>query len=585
VAYAAGPSAAAAKRPRLLHANEPFRRQGFESLIERPGILLADLMAEVAHSGEASRACLQLGESHWFDVHAFPLPALGSGDPAIGLKLRDISDHRGMVERLIGLRRITTVCVISWGAGFRLVAVNDGFLRMTGFTHDEAIGKTWQDLTPLEHHAASWEAVRQVTTLGEAVPYEKEYFRRDGSRWWGLFAPRKIGDEVIEFVLDVSERIHAETALRAADRRKDEFLATLAHELRNPLAPIKNGVQLLRLTTAVDARNVKTLDMVDRQLNLLVRLVDDLLDVARLTSGKVRLRWGVVSLRDVVLRSVEGVQSRLEAKGHALRLELVDDVLVAGDADRLTQVFANLLNNAVKYTGPRGEIGVAMAIEPDWVSVIVTDTGIGIPAEQQSAVFDSFTQLDGHHAGSEGGLGIGLALVDGLVRLHGGSVHVHSEGVNRGSCFRVRLPRVQARPAGPSPLPAASAQVRKLRILVADDNVDAAESLAMLLRSDGHEVVTAHDGQQAVDAARAFHPQVAFLDVGMPVKDGLSAASEIRADRRLAGIRLVALTGWGQASDREKTAAAGFHLHLVKPLSPHGLEAALAIASSLTPPH
>ncbi|HYF43756.1 MAG TPA: ATP-binding protein, partial [Ramlibacter sp.] len=339
--------------------------------------------------------------------------------------------------------------------------------------------------------------------------------------------------------------------------------------------------QILRLSSAAESPSRRTLDIIDRQLNHLIRLVDDLLDIARITSGKVRIQPALVPVRDTLARSLEAVQAALDAKRHQLSVELPgDEVFVRGDADRLTQVFSNLLSNAVKYTPASGRIAVSSTAGPEHVKVSVSDSGIGIPPEQQSAVFELFSQVRDHQAHSEGGLGIGLALVDSLVRLHGGHVAVHSEGSGRGSTFTVTLPRADGRPAERAAPGADDAALPRKRVLVADDNRDAADTLAMLLRTAGHEVATAFDGREAAALAREFLPEVAFLDLGMPVMDGLQAAQAMRSDPNLRGIKLVALTGWGQASDRQKTAEAGFDLHLVKPITPSGLQAALAIAGA-----
>jgi PAS domain S-box-containing protein len=532
-------------------------------------------LGELAATGEPVQLSYHFPTlGRWFDVHAFRV-----GDPAacvIAVRLRDITELRQVHERLHSLNGLTTVGVLFWGNDFRLLDTNEGFLQMAGYPRQEALGKTWQEFTPPEFHAVSRKAVWEAVNLGESRPYEKQYIRKDGSRWWGLFAGRKVGDEFVEFVLDVTERRIAEAGLRDADQRKDEFLATLAHELRNPLAPIRNGLQILRLSAMPDAPAQRTLQMMDRQLGHLVRLVDDLLDVARITSGKIRVEREVIALREVLARSLEAIQGALEAKQHHLEVGIPrEEVLVEGDLDRLAQVFSNLLSNAAKYTPAQGQIRLEVAVQPSEVVVVVSDNGIGIPADQQDRVFHLFTQVRDHQRHFEGGLGIGLSLVESLVRLHGGSVWVESPGPGQGSRFCVRLPRADGERAS-NEQPAQRPKRKPLRILVADDNVDTAESLAILLQADGHEVVTASNGLQAVEHALARSPDIALLDLGMPVMDGLEAARRIRAQGG-ERIRLVALTGWGQAVDREHTRRAGFDLHLVKPVTMQSLDQALSL--------
>jgi PAS domain S-box-containing protein len=535
------------------------------------------VFGNVARSGQSIRMSdRSKPKGRWFDIHAFRIG--GPGQALVGVRFSDITHRRRTEERLASVRRIKTVGVLFWGQDFRLVDLNDGFLEMSGYSRDEAVGLTWQQLTPSEFHSVSRRAVQQVLTVGETTPYEKQYVRKDGSRWWGLFAARRVGDEVVEFVLDVTERKQAEEALRQADQRKDEFLATLAHELRNPLAPIRNGLQMLRLTTPRDAAPQRTIEMMDRQLDRLVRLVDDLLDIARIGAGKVRIERQPVTLREVLARSVEATQAAIDAKRHTLELTLPEeDCCVEGDADRLAQVFSNLLSNAAKYTPPGGNIRLELLAGEDEIEVSVSDTGIGIAREQQEHVFELFSQVSDHQRHAEGGLGIGLSLVHSLVKMHGGSVAVQSDGPGHGCRFTVHLPRVDLPEAAADSPDEPERPATSCRILIADDNADAAETLAMLLEVDGHEVATACDGIEAIAQVKAFAPDVAFLDIGMPVMGGLDAARQIRLLPEGRNLKLVALTGWGGASDRERTRDAGFDLHLVKPLTTQALREALAL--------
>lgn len=366
-------------------------------------------------------------------------------------------------------------------------------------------------------------------------------------------------------------RLLAETqqtaqALREADRKKDEFLATLAHELRNPLAPLRNGVELLKLAptgpSATQARN-----MMERQLRHMVRLVDDLLDISRVTSGKIQLRIEPTSLRAVIEAAVETSRHAIEAGRHALSIRLDEPLRLNADATRVSQVLGNLLTNAAKYTPEGGRIELAAERAGDTVVLRVTDNGLGIAKEMLPRVFDLFTQVGKHMDRAQGGLGIGLALVKSLVELHGGYVTAESGGLGKGSTFTVRLP-IDGDPGPSSSVshPEIHVSEHPRRILVVDDNVDAAESLALLLTLTGHSILISHSGPEALAAAPDFRPEVAFLDLGLPGMDGFELARSMRADPRYPGIVLVALTGWGSDEDRQRTREAGFDHHLTKPI-------------------
>jgi PAS domain S-box-containing protein len=469
---------------------------------------------------------------------------------------------------------IDTVGVLFFSLDGRVLDANGAFERWVGYSADELRNSVpWQQLTPPEFMAVTQRAAEELATRGETKPYEKQMMRKDGTRFWGLFAPTRLSGsgteaECVEFIIDISEAKRVDQALREADRNKDEFLATLAHELRNPLAPLANGLALLRLAGADNPRLQRTVLIMDRQLGHMVRLVDDLLDVARISMGKIELQRERVALNEVIALAIEAMRERLEQRELHLDLHLGgQELCVEGDRVRLTQVFTNLLSNAVKYTPRGGRIQVRLEVDGEQAAVSIADTGIGIPAWALPHVFDLFSQVRIHQEQSEGGLGLGLSLVRSLVALHGGSVGAASDGAGRGSTFTVRLPRVDGQwpsiqDSGHAALaPASSA----LQVLVADDNEDAAMTLASLLEFEGHQVRVAFDGEQAVASATAQRPDVAFLDLGMPRLDGMEAARRLRglpAGRRML---IVALTGWGQEKDRDRTREAGFDAHLVKP--------------------
>jgi signal transduction histidine kinase len=373
-------------------------------------------------------------------------------------------------------------------------------------------------------------------------------------------------------------------ALRENDRRKDEFLATLAHELRNPLVPIRNSLQILKMPRVDTATVERSREMMERQVHQLVRLVDDLLDVSRVMRGKIELRKERVELASVIARAVETVQPLLDAQEHELNVVLPPESLpLDADPVRLAQVIGNLLTNAAKYTEPRGRIRLTAQREEGAVVLRLQDTGIGIAANMLPRIFDLFVQVDHAAARSQGGLGIGLTLVKNLVEMHQGQVEAHSPGPGKGSEFVVRLPlardpteRTEENGAS-SAAPSASG----LRLLVVDDNKDAADSLAMLLRLQGHQVRVAHDGPGALEIAKEDSPDLVLLDIGMPGMDGYEVAGRMRRQFGPGNIRLAALTGWGQQEDRRRTAEAGFDYHLVKPVEPNVLENLLA---DLKPP-
>jgi PAS domain S-box-containing protein len=604
---------------------------------------------------------------------------------------RALREHQALIDATLS---ISTVGVVYFDLEGRIGDVNGAFQRMSGYTGDELRALPgWRDLSPPEFWGVTLAATRELLERGVAPPYTKEMIRKDGSRWWGLFAPARVADAgpvacCVVFVIDVTENkniearlaesearfraladtapalvyqfdtdggliylngasdgrhgmarpddmdaylravvagirdhdsyrqriaarvrggerrwfeshaapwyaadggqrgyvgislditagVQAEEALREADRRKDEFLATLAHELRNPLAPISNAVELLRRP---DGRRQadRVVEMVGRQVRQMARLVDDLMEVSRITRGKVELKLERLSFADVVNGAVESSQPMIDRAAQRLCVGLPSaPVMLEADRVRLTQVFTNLLNNASKYTDTGGRIWLDARLEDGRLVVTVRDTGIGIPPEALARVFDMFAQAHRSTARGQGGLGIGLTMVRSLVEMHGGTVEARSGGTGQGSEFEVRLPLPPATQAadgivhGPEGVLVDAKGLRGQRILVVDDNRDAADTLAMLLEADGADVRVAYDGRAALAAAAGFLPHSVLLDIGMPGMDGFDVARGLRQDPNLAHTRIVALTGWAQDADRRQTRNRGFAHHLIKPV---GLE-------------
>ncbi len=407
--------------------------------------------------------------------------------------------------------------------------------------------------------------------------------RPDGGRSTLLAHANPLFDEAgavvgaVNILIDITERRQAEDLLRQSDRRKSEFLALLSHELRNPLAPLRNGLAVLRLAANNPAAAEQTLSMMERQLGQLTHLIDDLLDLTRITRGKIVLRRERVALQAAVRDAVESCQPLFEEQGHQFTLDAPEQPLfVEGDATRLAQIFANLLDNAAKYTDHGGHILLALEEREGWAEVRVRDDGIGIRREQLATLFEMFAQIDQPAGRAPGGLGIGLNLVQGLVEIHGGTVEAFSEGPGMGSEFLVRLPLAEAPARSNGHAAPARAENGACRVLVVDDNRDGAKCLAMMLELFGHETHLGYDGREALALAEQHRPQVVLLDIGLPALNGYEVAKQIRASEWGRGMLLVAQTGWGQEDDKARAEEAGFDHHLVKPIDPTALRNLLA---------
>jgi PAS domain S-box-containing protein len=463
----------------------------------------------------------------------------------------------------------------------RYVYANDDAVQAFGVPREALYGRTDEEVFPQDTAAEFRRHDRRALESGVGIRAIETLEHPDGTVHHSLVSkfpiPGPAGETVLVggMAIDITDRLEMEEALRQADRRKDEFLATLAHELRNPLAPLRNGLQIMRLAGddrgAVDEARM----LMERQVTHMVRLIDDLMDVSRITRGKLELRKERVELAAVVQAAVDTSRPLIHSTGHELSVTLpARPILLDADPTRLSQVFSNLLNNAAKYTEPGGDIALVVERRGAEVAVTVRDSGVGIPAHMLPRVFDMFTQVDRSLEKSHGGLGIGLAIVKRLVKMHGGSVEARSEGHGMGSEFIVRLPVVlsvvhgelgqdEGRQTGSMP---------RHRVLVVDDNEDAAGSLGMMLRLMGNEVRTAIDGEEGIATAGVFRPDLILLDIGMPRMNGLEACRRIRLQPWGRGIVIVALTGWGQDDDKRQSHEAGFDHHLVKPVEPAALE-------------
>jgi signal transduction histidine kinase/CheY-like chemotaxis protein len=463
---------------------------------------------------------------------------------------------------------------------------NPAFEKQSGLR--DALGKTMRQLRPA--HEESWyETFGNVALTGNAIRLQAEAKALNG--WFDVYAFRLGGAssrKVAVMFTNIMERMETQQTLQdqsrsliESARRKDEFLAMLSHELRNPLASITNAVRLLQLERSDDPRRIKAEGIIQRQAGQLGYLIDDLLEASRITTGKIRLNRQRVEVAGVVVRAVETVQPMVHGRGQQLTVEVPSSpICLHADAARLEQVFINLLANASKYTDAGGHLSLVVRLEGDDAVFVVTDDGVGIAPELLPRIFDLFAQADVSQARTQGGLGVGLCLVERLVELHGGTVRATST-VGVGSQFTVRLPVMErdasslpASAAGPSATPAG----RSLQVLVVDDNIDAAETLASLLELAGHQVRTVHDGLQVLDAALADPPDVVVLDIGLPGLNGHEVARRIRQEPRLRNTTLVALTGYARESERQRSDEAGFDHHLTKPANLEMLEKIMARA-------
>lgn len=503
---------------------------------------------------------------------------------AVGIQgtARDISERkhaeqalRAVQEQLKLVTDSMSAAVTRCSRDLRYIWVSNGYAALLGMTPEEIAGRTIAEVIGPEAN----ESIRpyyERALAGERVEYETLVnYRPLGPRWiHAVYTPTLdntgVPDGWVAVVADVSSRRAAEEALKDADRRKDEFLAMLAHELRNPLAPIRNAVQVLKLLGPAEPQLQQVQNMIERQVAHMAHLVDDLLDVSRITRGKILLRRERFDLTLLVRAAVDDQRSVLANAGLKLSLDLVDRPLwMDGDPTRLAQVVGNLLNNACKFTDAGGEVAVRLSVEESTAVLSVRDTGIGMEAEILARLFEPFSQADRSLDRSRGGLGLGLALVKGLVGLHGGAVRAVSAGLGKGAEFTIRLP-LCTDGSRPDKLGSNLPLIGKaLRILVVEDNRDAAESLRMLLSLSGHQVETVHAGAPALTAAARFRPDVVLCDIGLPGgMDGYEVARALRADPELCGAALIALSGYGQEEDQRRARQAGFDRHLTKPVDP-----------------
>jgi PAS domain S-box-containing protein len=499
---------------------------------------------------------------------------------------RDVTQHRLTEAALHEARTYLAAIVessedaiVGLDLSGRINSWNRGAETIFGHTREEIVGKPIYTIIPPELHGEERVILGKLRDGERVEHYETVRVRKDGTRRDISLTVSPVRDVMGQLVgvskvgRDITERKQAQRDLAEQARRKDEFLAILAHELRNPLAPIRYALSIGKQARLSEAQRKRSDEVIERQVEHMSQLLDDLLDVSRIARGRVELRKKWIDLTSVIGAAIDAARPLLDRKSHTLTLDLPREALrLQADPVRLTQILSNLLTNSAKYTDRGGQIQLRAWRDGESLAVAVRDNGIGISAEMAPRLFQMFSQATPALNRSEGGLGIGLALVKGFVELHGGTVQVRSEGSNRGSEFTVRLPtgRAPEKEAGGEPEKCPAAKC--LRVMVADDNSDSAQTCAMLLQLWGHEVRVAGDGEEALALAESFHPEVALLDIGMPRLSGHQVAQAMRATPWGKAATLIAVTGWGQEEDRQQALEAGFDHHLTKPVDPERLQ-------------
>ncbi len=557
-------------------------RSVWEVYPEVAGTFVEEAYRRTMEQGEVSSLELYFTPVEtWFDLEAHP--AEGGGIvvfffDARQRKLNESDLVTALASEERNRRYYTTILNTTpdfayiWGADYKFLYANKALMDLYGLKEEEYVGRSFRDVGYPEWHARMHEheideVVRTGKPLRGKIPFQS---KGGGGIYDYIFMPVFGPDGQVEAIAgttrDVTAQERSAEALKEADKRKDEFLAVLAHELRNPLAPLRSGVELLSQDPEIEVVR-QAHDIMARQIEHMVHLVDDLMDLSRVNRGAIELRKGPLQLRSVLDTALQTVQPLIVERKHRIQVEYAPTPInLIGDSTRLAQIFSNLLNNAAKYTEPGGDITVRVRRTESDAIITITDTGIGIDPEDQHKVFEMFAQVDRKSERAKGGLGIGLNIVQRLVQMHGGAITMASEGRGKGSTFTVTLPlSEEQKPAASLPVHS-DTQVKSLRILIVDDNVDAAFVLSMLLKHMDHEVHATHGGKDAIDLMAGFKPDVVFLDIGMPGMDGYEVCRHMRALPGAEGCFIVALTGWGQQEDRRRATEAGFDKHLVKPV-------------------